>query len=416
MKKMKKLVATLMALAMVFVLAACGNSGSTNTEELDLQAAPWEDIVSAAKGTTVAYYGYGGDEQINQWLDNYVAPAVKEKYDVTLTSTAMGADEYMAKMTNEKQAGTTVGDMDILWINGENFYNAKEQGMIYGPIVNKLPMYEKYYDAESKDNTLDFAYPTEGYEAPFSKAQFVLIGDTSKVSFLPNSAEQLLDFVKAYPGKFTYPEATDFTGSAFIRNIIYELVGYDALAARKADDVEGLKKTIQPAMDYLKELKPYLWRNGDTYPSDGAQLDQLFSDGEIFLTMSYNPLDAAAMIEKGTYPETAQTFVFEKGMIGNTSFLAIPTTAPNKAGAMVVIDFILDAESQLNKYDPKVAGKLPVIDNNKLTDEQKAAFAAVDLGKGTLAQDYLASHMIPEVSASLVPVIEQIWRDTVLAN
>ena len=415
MKPMKKLLASLMALAMIFVLAACGNSATTDSEEIDLQAASWEDILEAAKGTTVAYYGYGGDEQINQWLDNYVAPAVKEQYDVTLTRTAMGADEYMAKMTNEKQAGTTVGDMDILWINGENFYNAKEQGMIYGPIVNKLPMYEKYYDAASKDNTLDFAYPTEGYEAPFSKAQFVFIGDTSKVSFLPNSAEQLLEFCKAYPGKFTYPEATDFTGSAFIRNIIYELVGYEALAACKADDVEGLKKTVQPAMDYLKELAPYLWRNGETYPSDGAQLDQLFSDGEIFLTMSYNPLDAAAMIEKGTYPETAQTFVFNKGTIGNTSFLAIPSTSPNKAGAMVVIDFILDAESQLNKYDPKVAGKLPVIDNSKLTEEQKAAFAAVDFGKGTLAQDYLATHMIPEVSASLVPVIEQIWRDTVLA-
>lgn len=416
MKPMRKILATLMTLAMIFLLAACGSSTTDEAADPDLQAASWDEIVAAAKGTTVAYYGYGGDEQINQWLDNYVAPAVKEQYDVTLTRTAMTADEYMAKMTNEKQAGTTVGDMDILWINGENFYNAKEQDMIYGPIVNKLPNYEKYYDPESKDNTLDFSYPTEGYEAPFSKAQFVLIGDTARVASLPNSAEQLKEFVQAYPGKFTYPEATDFTGSAFIRNIIYEIVGYDALAACKADDVEGLKATIQPAMDYLKELKPYLWRNGETYPSDGAQLDQLFSDGELYLTMSYNPLDAAAMIEKGTYPETAQTFVFEKGMIGNTSFLAIPTTAPNKAGAMVVIDFILDAESQLSKYDPKVAGKLPVIDNSKLTEEQKAAFAAVDLGKGTLAQDYLASHMIPEVSASLVPVIEQIWRDTVLAE
>lgn len=415
MKTMKKVMTVLLALSLVLLLAACGGS-KKDVEEIDLQAASWEEILEAAKGTTVAYYGYGGDEQINQWLDNYVAPAVKEKYDVTLTRTAMGADEYMAKMTNEKQAGTTVGDMDILWINGENFYNAKENGMIYGPIVNKLPNYAKYCDAESLDNTTDFAYPTEGYEAPFSKAQFVFIGDTSKTETLPNSAEQLLEFCKANPGKFTYPEATDFTGSAFIRNIIYETVGYEALAACKADDVEGLKKTVQPAMDYLKELKPYLWRNGETYPSDGAQLDQLFSDGEIWITMSYNPLDAAAMIEKGTYPETAQTFVFDKGTIGNTSFLAVPETAPNKAGAMVVIDFILDAESQLNKYDPRVAGKLPVIDNNKLTKEQKAAFAAVDLGKGTLTQDVLASHLIPEVSASLVPVIEQVWRDTVLTN
>lgn len=416
MNTLKKLLALVLALAMTAVMFGCAKQAETPAETAqDLASMSWDDILAAAKGTTVAFYGYGGDEGLNTWLDNYVADALKEQYDITFTRTDMGADAYMAKMTNEKQAGTEVGDMDILWINGENFYNAKENGLIYGPIVNQLPNYEKYYDTASLDNTMDFAYPTEGYEAPFSKAQFVFVADTAKVNPTPTSAETLLEWCKANPGKFTYPEATDFTGSAFIRNIIYELVGYEKLAACKADDVEGLRATIQPAMDYLKELKPYLWRNGDTYPSDGAQLDQLFSDGEIDITMSYNPLDAATNIEKGIYPATSQTFVFDKGTIGNTSFLAIPSTAPNKAGAMVAINFILDAETQLSKYDPKSAAKLPCIDNNKLSDEQKAAFAAVDLGQGNLPQDVLLSHLIPEVSASLVPVIEQIWRETVLA-
>lgn len=416
MKHMKKLVAVLMALAMSLLLFACSSTKEdTAADSVDLASASWDEIVESAKGTTVAYYGYGGDEALNVWLDGYVKDAMKEQYDITLTRTDMGADQYMAKMTNEKQAGTTTGDMDILWINGENFYNAMENGLLYGPIVDQLPNYEKYYDTESLDNTTDFSYPTKGYEAPFSKAQFVFVGDMAKVRVLPRSADELLAWCKANPGKFTYPEATDFTGSAFIRNIIYEKVGYETLAACDANDKEGLAKTIQPAMDYLKELQPYLWRNGETYPSDGAQLDQLYSDGEIDITMSYNPLDAASNIAKGIYPETSQTFVFDKGNLGNVSFLAIPATAPNKAGAMVVINFILDAESQLSKYDPAKVGKLPVVDNNKLTEEQKAAFASVDLGKGNLPQDYLASHLIPEVSASLVPVIEQIWRETVLA-
>lgn len=418
---MKRILAVLMALAMSVLMFACANNAETTETDTagtstDLSIMTWEEIVEAAKGTTVAYYGYGGDEALNQWMDNYVTNALKEQYDITLTRTDMGADGYMAKMTNEKQAGTVKGDMDILWINGENFYAAKENNLLYGPIVDKLPNYAKYYDAASLDNTMDFAYPTQGYEAPFSKAQFVFVADSAKVPNAPTSAEALLEWAKANPGKFTYPEATDFTGSAFIRNIIYEKVGYETLAACKAEDVEGLRQTIQPAMDYLKELKPYLWRNGETYPSDGAQLDQLYSDGEIDITMSYNPLDAASNIAKGTYPATSQTFLFDKGTIGNTSFLAVPLTAPNKAGALVAINFILDAESQLEKYDPAKVGKLPVIDNNKLSEEQKQAFANVNLGQGNLPQDVLLSHLIPEVSASLVPVIEQIWRETVLAN
>ncbi|MCR4747189.1 MAG: ABC transporter substrate-binding protein [Clostridiales bacterium] len=416
MKALRRTLAILMALTMILSFAACTKSDGDKESSQDLSSMTWEEITEAARGTTVAYYGWGGDDLLNEWMDNFVAPALKDQYGITLTRTGMGPDEYMPKMANEKQAGVKAGDIDVLWINGENFYNAKENGFLYGPFTSLLPNYGKYCDTKAAENTTDFAYPTDGYEAPFSRAQFVLIADTAKVDAMPQSAEALKEYVMANPGKFTYPEATDFTGSAFIRNIIYELVGYEALAACKADDPEDLEKTIKPAMDYLRDIKPYLWRNGETYPADSSQLDQLFSDGEINFTMSYSPLAAAAMIANGLYPETAQSFVLDKGTISNTSFYAIPETAPNKAGALVFINFILGADAQLSKYDPATAGYLPVVDNSKLSSEEAAAFAAVDTGKGTLKQDVLSAHMVPEVSASLVPLIEQIWRDTVLAD
>ena len=68
----------------------------------------------------------------------------------------------------------------MIWINGENFRSAKENNMLFGPFTEKLPNFNDYVDATNEDVTLDFAYPIEGYEAPYGKAQFVMMADTDK--------------------------------------------------------------------------------------------------------------------------------------------------------------------------------------------------------------------------------------------
>ena len=52
----------------------------------------------------------------------------------------------------------------------------------------------------------------------------------------------------------------------------------------------------------------------------------------------------------------------------------------------------------------------------KLSAEEKAAFDAVDLGKGVLSQAELLSHRLPEMPASLVPIIEAIWLAEVVGK
>ena len=44
----------------------------------------------------------------------------------------------------------------------------------------------------------------------------------------------MLTFCQENPGKFTYEAPPGFTGSAFVRNIIYEICGYEAVAALPA--------------------------------------------------------------------------------------------------------------------------------------------------------------------------------------
>ena len=106
---MKQFTALFLILAMLLSLSACGGKDKpANT--LDLSAASWDQIEEAARGTTVAFYGWGGDEDRNNWLANVGAPYMKEHYDITLEVVGMNIDEILAKLAGEKEAGSAAGE------------------------------------------------------------------------------------------------------------------------------------------------------------------------------------------------------------------------------------------------------------------------------------------------------------------
>lgn len=411
---MKKWLSISLTAALGLTLAACQDKGSSNPpqqSEVSILDKDFAEILEEAKGSTVTFYGWGGSDQTNGWIDNYLTPAVKEAYDINVERVGMGIDEILNILLNEKQAGKENGDIDVVWINGENFTTAMDNELLFGPFVDKLPNFQNLVDTTSLDVLYDFGKEINGYEAPYGKAQFVMEYNSDYITTPPTSAEELLEWAKQNPGKFTYAALPDFTASAFIRNILYELVGYEQFMTMEPDE-EVVREAIQPLIDYLKELKPYLWNKGVTYPGDGALLENMFIDGEVWMNMSYNPFSAQGKIENDIYPDSVKTFIFDKGTIGNTHFVAIPANSDNKEGAMALINFILSVESQATKYVPSTWGDLPVVDNSKLTEEEKALFE-VEIGEASLPQSELMDKRLPEMPANLVPIIEKIWAEEI---
>lgn len=416
----RKLLFVLLAFLLLFA-AGC-NNGETASEEnaktqnkevqTDVLDKDFEQILEDAKGTTVRFYGWGGSQQTNAWIDNYLSENIKKDYGITVERVGMNIDEILNIMLNEKQLNVKEGSVDVVWINGENFFTAMENDLLFGPFTDKLPNFNKYVDKESPDVKYDFGFPVNGYEAPYGKAQFVMVYNSEHMDKTPIDHKELLEFAKANPGKFTYPAPPDFTGSAFVRNIISDIVGYEQFMDMEPKE-EVVREAIQPAIDYFKELKPYLWKQGVTYPAEAPLLDNMYADGEVWMTMSYNPNSASGKIETGEFPASTRTFVFDKGTIGNTHFLAIPHNAPNKEGALALINYILNVESQATKYDPATWGDLPVLDNSKLSKEERERLESIDLGEATLPQEVLSEHRIPEMPADLVPIIEKIWMEEI---
>ena len=94
----KKIIALLLAVMMVFGLAACGSKGAEEPAGTDLASASWDEIVEQAKGTDVAFYGWGGDENRNNWLNGTVADYLKENYDINFEYIGMDINDILAKL------------------------------------------------------------------------------------------------------------------------------------------------------------------------------------------------------------------------------------------------------------------------------------------------------------------------------
>jgi len=371
----------------------------------------------AKQNQTVTLYGWGGDERVNAWIDNELGKYVKENYNITLKRVPMNIDEVLLKLTDEKSSAKS-GSIDVIWINGENFYYAKKNNLLHGPFLNTLENAKKYYDLEGASATTDFGYATGGYEAPWGTAQFIFNYDSEKVKAIPTNAESLKEYVINNPGRFTYPKSSDFSGSAFIRTVLYDIVGYDKL--KNLDpSYDTVKKVITPALEYLKALEPYLWKDGQVYPSDSAQLDSLYQDGEIDITMAYTANKALSMVKGKNWPSTTKTAVWEKGTPFNTHYLAISAIAPNVEGALKVINAALSPAMQISKANLDGWADLPSIKYEKLSQEEqgnldKTLTPAKEYAPSILNYEELSKHQKPELKSDLVVIIEKIWEDVIL--
>ena len=147
----------------------------------------------------------------------------------------------------------------------------------------------------------------------------------------------------------------NFLGSTFLKQALYELVPDPEVLQRPPTDASFASVTA-PLWAWYDALRPTLWRRGEQFPDNGPAQRQLMNDGEIDLMVSFNPAEAAVALSAGQLPDSVRTVVFDKGTIGNTSFVAIPYNAANKEGAMIVADFLLEPATQARAQDVRQMG------------------------------------------------------------
>ena len=364
--------------------------------------ADWAKTEAAAKGQTVFFNAWGGSEATNAYIA-WVGQQVKSRYGVELrhvkvTDTA----EVVKRVQTEVAAGRrTDGSVDLVWINGENFRNLKQAGLLFGPWAEALPNWGAV--DLNKPVRSDFSVPTEGFESPWGAAQLTFIADKARTPVPPRSAAELLAFAKANDGRVTYPKPPEFHGTTFLKQALIELTP-DRKLLQSPVTPAAFGPATAPLWAYLDQLHPQLWRSGRAFPAGNAEMHRMLADGELRLSLTFNPNEGANLIATRQLPATAYSFGFSGGTIGNVHFVAIPVNAKAPAAAQVVANFLLSPEAQVRKADVTVWGDGTVLDANRLPAAAQAALRKT--APGALAE---AVPVLAEPHASWVEALETEW-------
>ncbi|MEO6827484.1 MAG: ABC transporter substrate-binding protein [Microbacteriaceae bacterium] len=403
-----------LGLAGVVTAAILGLTACSGQEPQTSSLSSWSQIQSAAKGETVNLWMYGGDQQGNSYVDNHLIPAAA-KEGVTLKRVPVtDTKDALNRILSEKQAGLTHGSIDLVWVNGSNFGTGKQADAWKCNWTRVLPNM-KYTDAGDPLLKDDFGTPVDGCEAPWHKAQFALAYNAATVTNPPHSFAELATWITANPGRFSYPAPPDFTGSVFVREMLYNTSGGYANVPLQFS--QKVYDALTPELyKRLNALKASLWKSGSTYPKDSEALNQLYADRQVDFTMTYGPATLTDLVANGTYPPETRIATMDEGTVGNASFLAIPSTSGASAGAMVVANLALSPAQQALTADPKVWGQFTVLDLSKLSTSDRAAFQNLPASPVVPRYDILSKNANPELSAAWVPAIDDGWRTNVQSS
>ncbi|MBD1576722.1 ABC transporter substrate-binding protein [Vibrio sp. S11_S32] len=329
----------------------------------------WSDVETKAKGQNVYFNAWGGSQEINQYL-RWVGIQVKQQYGVNLHHVKVtDIAETTARLIAEKAAGKDQsGSVDMVWINGENFKSMKQNHLLLGPFVHQLPnwtLVDKTLPVEK-----DFSEPTLGLEAPWGVGQLVFIYDKNTLNQPPTSAQSLLRYAKAHPGKVTYPKPPQFHGTSFLKALLIELASDPTVLNKPVEEVDFATVTA-PLWAYLDQLHPVAWKQGKQFPINQPELIQMLDDGQIDMALTFNPNEVFSAQAAGKLATTTSTFAWQSGALSNIHFLAIPWNAASKEGALVVINFLLSPAAQSHKGDLDVWGDPSVLQAKHLMGDAK---------------------------------------------
>jgi len=343
----------------LFILSGCNQSVKKEADPLSLT---WQQIEAQAKGQTVNLVMWTGDPFINKYMNDYVVPNLKQQFDITLKISGGQGNSVVQTLMAEKEANKKESDLDMMWINGETFYQLGQIHALYGPFTDKLPNIA-YVNFSNPFVGIDFQNPVNGMECPWGNVQLALIYDTVRVPNPPRSYDDIGPYVKAHPGTFTIPD--EFTGMTFLKSWLISIAGGPDVLKGKFDE-QKYRKYSSILWDKINGMKKFFWKNGETFPETLAPMQQMFASGELNFAMSNNDADVDNKVSQGFFPNTARAYVVNPGMIQNSHYMGIVKNSPHIAAAMVVANFLISPEAQLTKMNPEVWGDGTVLDVSKL--------------------------------------------------
>lgn len=365
------------ALLHIMRLALLLSAFITSSNSYSQTTAHFEQAVNEGKNQTVYFHAWGGDAQINAYIQ-WLASEVKTTYNIDLVHVKLtDTSEAVSRVLAEKSAKNHHnGQVDLIWINGANFAAMAKNNLLLPDWAFKLPNFALTNPDENPAMSRDFSLPTQGMEAPWGQAALTFYYDSLATTTPPKTLSQLLAWSQQNPGRFSYPKPPDFLGISFLKYALLVLSNNNAshqLLYQPAT-LKSQALLLPKLWQFLDKLHPHLWRDGRHFVSSGITLRRLMDDTELSLAFTFSAPEVPGAVERFDLPRSTRSYAMADGSLSNIHFIAIPYNGAHQASAQLVANVMLSVKAQAKKQQAAVWGDRTVLDIAQLTPSQQAQF------------------------------------------
>ncbi|WP_136609373.1 extracellular solute-binding protein [Sinomonas albida] len=211
---------------------------------------------------------------------------------------------------------------------------------------------------------------------PYRGSSVLLAYDSKSIPTPPKTLDDLLAWIKANPGKFTYNSPkSGGSGSSFVATVLDKYVPADARQKMTTSYAKDLESNWDQGFAELKGLNQYVYQKG-VYPNGNQQTLDLLSKGQITMAPVWSDQFTTG-VTNGSIPSTIKSVqISNPSFTGGAAYLGIPANTPNMDAAVKLANFVLQPEQQAMIV--KDISGYPAIPLNQLPADLQTKFASAD--------------------------------------
>jgi len=212
---------------------------------------------------------------------------------------------------------------------------------------------------------------------PYRASSVILAYNTKTVPTPPKTLDDLLAWIKAHPGKFTYnsPDSGG-SGQSFVTTVLDKYLSAGDREKMETSYTPDLESKWDQGFATLAGLNPYVYQKG-VYPNGNNQALDLLASGQIDMVPVWSDQFVTGK-KNGQIPsDIAYTQIKDPSLTGGAAYLGIPKASPRQAGALKLASWLLTPAAQ-TVIANDVAG-YPVINLDKLPQDIQDQFKDADI-------------------------------------
>jgi putative spermidine/putrescine transport system substrate-binding protein len=317
---------------LIAAITALSMSGPVLAADADYLSMPWDKVAEAAKGQSgVTFYSWWGEEF---WRD--AGKDFEARYGIPVNVIIGDRAANIAKVVAESSQAQ--GTIDVLHVGGVEVKSLLDAKALYGPLKGVIPDSDKL---DPKLFAIQEGFAHNGYLVPVYRNQVGILYDPQKVPNPPQSWAEFTAWLDANPGQFAFNDPTKGgSGQAVIQTVLLSILGSPE---KYAGDTEMDKAKVAD----WGQVWSWLNSNESKFTITASNNDSIdrVNQGEVAMAAAWDD-DTSIALAKGTLFKRAKLYVPSMGLPGGGDTLGIPANAPNKAAALLFINYLTEAETQ----------------------------------------------------------------------